>query len=72
MTLLKQEKLSKGKDPPVVNVLINGVFAYMYHVIASDSAGCLNWLLPEEEGDAGLACVRLGQRNVFKDARNNE
>ena len=70
--ILKQGKQSKGEDPSVVNVLINGVFAYLYHVIASDSAGCLNWLLPEEEGDAGLACVRLGHRKVFKDASSNE
>ena len=56
----------------MVNVLINGVFAYLYHVIASDSAGCLNLLLSEEEGDAGLACVRLGHRKVFKDASSNE
>jgi hypothetical protein len=55
----------------VVNVLFNGVFAYLYDFIASESSGCLNWLLPEDEGDAGLACVRLGQRNVFKDASRN-
>ena len=56
----------------LLQTLINGVFAYLYHVIASDSAGCINWLLPDEEGDAGLACVRSGQRKVFKGVSSDE
>ena len=57
---------------PVRNVFLNGVFAYLYHAIASDPHGCLGSLLPDEDGDPARACTELGKRTVLKRESGNQ
>ncbi len=56
----------------VRNVFLNGVFAYLYHAIASDPHGCLGSLLPVEDGDAARACTELEKRTVLKRESGNQ